>query len=89
MSALPSFRSGARKGALGRLWRSGDPFIWLTGGALAGCLIMVGGLVLLILVNVTGLLVLKGKHGLTVRGKWLIATGALPPAIALVAFRMI
>jgi hypothetical protein len=45
--------------------------------------------VLLILVNVTGLFVLKGKHGLTVRGKWLIATGALPPAIALVAFRMI
>jgi len=54
VSALPSFRSGARKGALGRLWRSGDPFIWLTGGALAGCLIMVGGLVLLILVNGLG-----------------------------------
>jgi phosphate transport system permease protein len=30
-------------------WKSGDPFIWLTGGALAFALIMVAGLVLLIL----------------------------------------
>jgi phosphate transport system permease protein len=32
-----------------KFWKSGDPFIWLTGGALAFSLIMVAGLVLLIL----------------------------------------
>jgi phosphate transport system permease protein len=32
-----------------KFWKSGDPFIWLTGGALALSLIMVAGLVLLIL----------------------------------------
>ena len=37
-----------------RLWRSGEPFIWLTGGALALALLLVGGLVLLILVNGAG-----------------------------------
>ena len=31
-----------------KFWKSGDPFIWLTGGALAFSLIMVGGLVLLL-----------------------------------------
>jgi phosphate transport system permease protein len=38
----------------GRVWRSGEPFIWLTGGALALALLMVGGLVGLILVNGLG-----------------------------------
>jgi hypothetical protein len=42
--------------------------------------------ILLVLVNLTGLLILKGKDGLTARGKWLIAAGLLPPAVALVAF---
>ena len=32
-------------------WKSGEPFIWLTGGALALALIMVAGLILLILFN--------------------------------------
>ena len=32
-----------------KLWKSGDPFIWLTGGALAWSLIMVAGLLMLIL----------------------------------------
>ncbi|HSF04520.1 MAG TPA: phosphate ABC transporter permease PstA [Methylomirabilota bacterium] len=36
------------------LWRSGEPFIWLTGGALAVALLMVAGLVGLILVNGLG-----------------------------------
>jgi phosphate transport system permease protein len=36
------------------LWRSGDPFVWLTGAALAASLIMVAGLVLLVLVNGLG-----------------------------------
>jgi phosphate transport system permease protein len=40
--------------AVRRLWRSGDPFIWLTGGALAASLIMVAGLVALILMNGLG-----------------------------------
>lgn len=34
-----------------RFWKSGEPFIWLTGGALALSLIMVGGLVILVLAN--------------------------------------
>jgi phosphate transport system permease protein len=37
-----------------KLWKSGDPFIWLTGGALACSLIMVAGLLLLILWNGLG-----------------------------------
>jgi len=36
------------------LWRSGEPFIWLTGGALALALIMVVGLIGIILVNALG-----------------------------------
>ena len=42
-------RAGVRK-----LWRSGEPFIWLTGGALALALIMVAGLIGVILVNALG-----------------------------------
>jgi phosphate transport system permease protein len=37
-----------------KFWKSGDPFIWLTGGALAFSLIMVAGLVLLVLVSGMG-----------------------------------
>jgi phosphate transport system permease protein len=37
-----------------RLWRSGEPFIWITGGALAGALIMVAGLIGIILMNALG-----------------------------------
>lgn len=36
---------------MNRFWKSGDPFVWLTGGALALCLLMIVGLVALILVN--------------------------------------
>jgi len=42
----------------------------------------------LILVNLTGLFVLRGKQGLGARGRWLVAAGALPPLAALVAFRL-
>jgi hypothetical protein len=42
--------------------------------------------ILLILVNLTGLLILKGKYGLTPRGLWFIAAGAVPPIVALVVF---
>jgi hypothetical protein len=34
---------------MNRFWKSGDPFVWLTGGALALSLIMVAGLVYLVL----------------------------------------
>jgi phosphate transport system permease protein len=44
-----SARGGAR-----RLWRSGEPFIWLTGGALALALLMVAGLIGIILYNGLG-----------------------------------
>jgi phosphate transport system permease protein len=37
-----------------KLWRSGEPFIWLTGGALAVALLMVAGLVGIILGNALG-----------------------------------
>lgn len=37
-----------------KLWRSGEPFIWLTGGAVAFALIMVGGLIAIIMVNGLG-----------------------------------
>ena len=37
------------------LLRTGDPFIWLTGGALAFALLMVGGLVAIIVTNALGL----------------------------------
>ena len=37
-----------------RFWKSGDPFIWLSGGALAFSLVMVAGLVILVLVNGLG-----------------------------------
>ena len=37
-----------------KFWRSGDPYIWLTGAALAVSLLLVAGLVLLVLVNGLG-----------------------------------
>jgi phosphate transport system permease protein len=37
-----------------KFWKSGDPFVWLTGGALAASLLMILGLVLLILFNGLG-----------------------------------
>jgi phosphate transport system permease protein len=39
---------------LAKLWRGGEPFIWLTGGALALALLLVAGLIALILVNGLG-----------------------------------
>ena len=35
-------------------WRRGDPFIWLTGGALALCLAMIAGLVGIIVYHGAG-----------------------------------
>lgn len=42
--------------------------------------------VLLIVICLTGLFILRGKHGLSGRGKWLILAGLVPPVAALVAF---
>lgn len=39
---------------------------------------------MLIVINITGLFVLRGKHGISGRGKWLIAAGALPPLVVLI-----
>lgn len=39
--------------------------------------------ILLILINVTGLLILRGKYGISGRGKWLIAVGMVPPMVAI------
>lgn len=40
--------------------------------------------VMLILITVTGLFILKGKNGISGRGKWLIASGFIPPIIAII-----
>ena len=45
--------------------------------------------VMLILINITGLFILKGKTGLTGRGKWFIAAGMIPPVIAVILFELI
>jgi phosphate transport system permease protein len=63
--------AGARK-----LWRSGEPFIWLTGGALALALIMVAGLIGVILINALGFFWPSDAERLTLRdGK--ILTGPI------------
>lgn len=41
---------------------------------------------ILIVLSATGLFVLRGKYGVTRRGKWLIAAGMLPPLLALILF---
>jgi phosphate transport system permease protein len=57
-----------------RFWKDGDPWIWLTGGALAVCILLVAGLVLLILVNGLGffwpetIVRLKRADGTTILG---------------------
>lgn len=40
--------------------------------------------ILLIVITVSGLFVLKGKHGINGRGKWLIASGFIPPLVAII-----
>lgn len=44
--------------------------------------------ILLIVMSVTGLFVLKGKHGITGRGKWLVAAGVVPPLVALLIYEL-
>ena len=44
---------------------------------------------MLILISVTGLFILKGKKGISGRGKWLIAAGGLPPLIALILYEVL
>lgn len=39
---------------------------------------------MLITISITGLFILKGKHGITGRGKWLMAAGTLPIIIVLI-----
>lgn len=43
----------------------------------------------LIVVNLTGIVLLKGRNGLGGRGKWLILAGVLPPVIALVVHELV
>lgn len=45
--------------------------------------------VLLILINITGLFILKQKNGLLGRGKWFIAAGMIPPIVAVIIFEVI
>ncbi|MDP2722692.1 MAG: PepSY-associated TM helix domain-containing protein [Bacteroidales bacterium] len=45
--------------------------------------------ILLVIITVTGLFILRGKQGISGRGKWLIAAGALPPFVALLINELI
>lgn len=40
--------------------------------------------IFLIVINITGLFIVRGKYGITGRGKWLIAAGILPPIVAII-----
>ncbi len=68
-----------------RFWKDGDPWIWLTGGALAACLIFVVGLVFLITINGMGffwpqeVLRLKLRDGTGVMGS-IVQTEPIPHA---------
>jgi len=44
---------------------------------------------MLIVISLTGLFILKGKNGLSGRGKWLIAAGGVPPLVALILYELI
>ena len=45
----------SRTASLVQFFRRGDPYIWLTGSALGTCLVMIGGLIVVILMNGLGL----------------------------------
>ena len=45
-----------------------------------------GMALLLLTVNITGLFILKGRHGVLGRGVWLIGAGTLPAAIGIVVY---
>ncbi|MBI3136469.1 MAG: PepSY-associated TM helix domain-containing protein [Bacteroidetes bacterium] len=44
---------------------------------------------LLITITITGLFVLKGKYGISGRGKWFIAAGIIPPLVAIIIQAML
>jgi phosphate transport system permease protein len=56
-----------------RLWRSGDPFIWLTAGALALALLMVAGLIGIIAQNALGFFWPKAVARVTLRDGTVLA----------------
>jgi uncharacterized protein len=45
--------------------------------------------VMLITISITGILILKGKHGFGGRGKWLILAGLIPPIIVWIIHSLI
>ena len=45
--------------------------------------------IMLITVNITGILILKGKNGIIGRGKWFIAAGMVPPIVAVILFNLV
>lgn len=44
--------------------------------------------VLLIFITVSGWFMLKGKNGISGRGKWFIAAGIVPPVVAIIIFQL-
>ncbi len=45
--------------------------------------------VMLIAISVTGLLIFRGKNGISGRGKWLIIAGMLPPVMAWTIYELV
>lgn len=44
---------------------------------------------LLVLLTISGWFILKGRHGVLGRGKWLIAAGVVPPIAAILLFQLV
>lgn len=44
---------------------------------------------MLITITLTGIFIMRGKHGITGRGKWLISAGIIPPLLALLLFEIL
>ena len=44
---------------------------------------------LLIVITITGFFMLRGKTGITGRGKWLILAGVIPPVVAVILFELV
>lgn len=44
--------------------------------------------VMLIVISITGLFILKGKKGITGRGKWWVLAGLLPPLVAIILYEL-
>ena len=71
--------------SFGKFWKSGDPFIWMTGGALAFSLIMIIALIVIVAANALGfywpahLVQAKLKDGTELLGQIIVSEKILTP----------